>query len=72
MLYSPVCDLPWKEGFEKNSQQENSGCEWLLPLLATYQVKLEYSCMNIHTITAKPTEIFYASVYLVQIFCVLG
>lgn len=70
LLYSPVCDLPRKERSEKNSQQENGGCEWLLPLLTAYQVKLQYSCMNIHTITVKTTEIFCTSVYIVQFFCV--
>lgn len=43
---SPVCDLSWEEGSEKNSQEENSGCEWLLPLPTAHQVKLEYLCIH--------------------------
>lgn len=59
LLYSPVCDLPRKEGSEKNSQQENGGCEWLLPLLTAYQVKLEYLCIDIHAIPVKLNQLKY-------------
>lgn len=49
VFFSPVCDLSWEEGSKKNSQEENRGCEWLLPLLTAHQVKLEYLCMRRHS-----------------------